>query len=151
MTVSLFLVINPWLSSDEHPPLFSAQCRNLHFWLLAYCNRIALVTVIQEWRNPINGNEMQGEFLEPLKERHGFCLLDLYFFFFFKIFCCGPFLKSLLNLLQQCFCFMFWFLGPTAHGILTPWPWIKPTVPALESEVLTTGPPGKCLSSWSYE
>ena len=79
MTVSLLLVINPWLSSDEHPPLFSAQCINLHFWLLAYCNRIALVTVIQEWRNPIKGNEMKGEFLEPLKERHGFCLLDLFF------------------------------------------------------------------------
>ena len=148
MTVSLFLVINPWVSSDEHPTLFSAQCRNLHFWLLAYCNCIALVTVIQEWRNQIKENEMQGEFLEPLKERHGSYILD---FFFFKIFWCEPFLKSLLDLLQHCFCIMFWFFCPKAHGILTPWPWIKPTVPALESEVLTTGPLGKCLSPWSYE
>ena len=28
---------------------------------------------------------------------------------FLKIFLIGPFLKSLLNLLQYCFCFMFWF------------------------------------------
>ena len=26
-------------------------------------------------------------------------------------FWCGPFLKSLLNLLQYCFCFMLWFFG----------------------------------------
>ena len=26
-----------------------------------------------------------------------------------EFFLCGPFLKSLLNLLQHCFCFMFWF------------------------------------------
>ena len=32
--------------------------------------------------------------------------------FFFKIFWCGPFLKSLLNLLQYCFCFMFWCFWP---------------------------------------
>ena len=32
----------------------------------------------------------------------------------------GPFLKSLLNLLQYCFCFMFWFFGHEACGILAP-------------------------------
>ena len=32
--------------------------------------------------------------------------------FFLKIlFRCGPFLKSLLNLLLYCFCYMFWFLA----------------------------------------
>ena len=31
---------------------------------------------------------------------------------------CGPFLKSLLNLLQYCFCFIFQFFGPKACGIL---------------------------------
>ena len=36
--------------------------------------------------------------------------LDNFFLFFFS-FWCGPFLKSLLNLLQYCFCFMFWFFG----------------------------------------
>ena len=149
MTVSLFLVVNPWLSSDEHPPLFSAQCRHLHFWLLAYCNYIALVTVTQEWKNPAKGNEMQGEFLEPLKERCGSCLLDL--FFFLMIFLMWATFKSLLNLLQNCLSFMFWFFGPKAHGILTPRPWIEPTVPTLESKVLTTGPPEKRLSPWSYE
>ena len=37
----------------------------------------------------------------------------------------------------------FGFFGCEACGILAPWPGIKPTHPALESEVLTTGPPGK--------
>ena len=68
--------------------------------------------------------------------------------FFFKIFWCGPFfLKSLLNLLQYYFCFMFCLFGPKACGILAPWPGIEPTPPALEGEVLTTGPPGKPLIS----
>ena len=64
---------------------------------------------------------------------------------FFKIFFfwCGPFLKSLLNLLQYCFCFMLWIFGPEACEILAPWPRIEPALPALEGEVLTTGPPGK--------
>ena len=35
--------------------------------------------------------------------------------FFFLIY--GPFLKSLLNLLQYCFYFMFWFFGPKTCGI----------------------------------
>ena len=56
------------------------------------------------------------------------------------------FLKSLLNLLQYCFCFMyFWIFGREACGILTPQPGIKPAPPALEGRVLTTGPPGKSL------
>ena len=53
------------------------------------------------------------------------------------------FLKSLLNLLQYCFCFIFWFFGREACGILAPWPGIKPTPCALEDKVLTTGLPGK--------
>ena len=57
----------------------------------------------------------------------------------------GPFFKSLLNLSQCCFCFMFWFFGHQAFGILTPWPGIKPTPSALEGRVLTGGLPGKSL------
>ena len=38
--------------------------------------------------------------------------------FFKKTFWCGPFFKkSLLNLSQYCFCFMFWLLGCKACGI----------------------------------
>ena len=81
----------------------------------------------------------------------GFCVLwseyiahiICFSFFFLSFFWCGPFLKSLLNLLQYCFCFMFWFFGRWACGILAPWPGIEPAPSALESEVLTTGPPGK--------
>ena len=50
---------------------------------------------------------------------------------------------TLLNLLQYCFCFMFWFFGLEACGILVPLPGMEPSRPALEGEVLTTGPPGK--------
>ena len=69
----------------------------------------------------------------------------IYFYLFFKdfFFWFGPFLKSLLNLLQYCFCFLFWFFGPKACGILAPWPGIKPVPPELEGKVLTTGPPGE--------
>ena len=56
-------------------------------------------------------------------------------FLFVSFFWCGPFfLKSLLNFLQYCFCFMFWFLGGEACGILGSQPRIKPTLPALEGE-----------------
>ena len=40
----------------------------------------------------------------------------------------------------------FWW---EAFGILPPWPGIEPVPPALEGEVLTTGPPGKCSPSLS--
>ena len=58
---------------------------------------------------------------------------------------CRPFLKSLLNLLQHCFCFMFGVFGQEACGNLAPWPGIEPIHPALEDEVLTTGLPGRSL------
>ena len=38
-------------------------------------------------------------------------------FFFFNV---DHFLKSLLNFLQYRFCFMFWFFGRRAYGILAP-------------------------------
>ena len=34
---------------------------------------------------------------------------------------------------------MFWFFGQEAHGILAPWPRIKPAPPPLERKILTTG------------
>ena len=66
------------------------------------------------------------------------CWLEIDFgVFFFKIFLfgCGPFLKSLFNLLQYCFCFMFWVFGFEACGILVPWPGIGPTPPALKGSL----------------
>ena len=59
-------------------------------------------------------------------------------FFFFKVFFfgCGPILKSLLNLLQYCFCFLFWFFGREARGILASQPGIKPEPPAWEVQSL---------------
>ena len=48
-------------------------------------------------------------------------------------------MTTLLNLLQYCFCVMFWFFGCEACGILVPRPGIKPVPPALQGEILTTG------------
>ena len=56
-------------------------------------------------------------------------------------------LKSLLNFLQYCFCFMFCFWGHETCGILAPWPGIEPAPDALEGEVVTTGLPGKSLGA----
>ena len=68
------------------------------------------------------------------------------FFFMWTIF------KVFMNLLQYCFCFMFWFFGLEACGILAPTPGMEPTPPALEGEVFTTGPPGKTQNVfiWAY-
>ena len=77
-----------------------------------------------------------------------FIVISFYFLklFFEDFFWCGPFWKSLLNLLQHCFCFMFWFFGHEQHEILAPQPGLKRAPPVLEGEVLTTGPPEKPLS-----
>ena len=53
----------------------------------------------------------------------------------------NSFLKSLLNLLQYCFHFMFCFFGCKASGISAPWLGTKLALPVLEGEVLTTGLP----------
>ena len=39
---------------------------------------------------------------------------------------------------------MFWFFDCKACGILASRPGIEPAAPAMEGEVLTTGPPEKC-------
>ena len=64
-------------------------------------------------------------------------------FFFFGY---GPFLKSLLNLLHYCFCFIVLAFLATGMWDLSSRLGIKPARPALEGEVLTTGPPGKKLN-----
>ena len=78
-----------------------------------------------------------------------FKALNTFYFIIYLlcIFDVDHFFKSLLNLLQHCFCFMFWFFGLKACGILAPRPGIDPAPPALESKVLTTGPPGKSPNS----
>ena len=71
-------------------------------------------------------------------EKGHFRSIALFFFFF-------CFLKSLLNLLQYCFYFLVLVFGHEACAILAPWLGMEPTAPALEGEILTTGPPGKSL------
>ena len=52
-------------------------------------------------------------------------LLFSRFFFISFFFYVDQILKSLLNLLRYCFCFMFWFFGHEAGGILVPQPRIE--------------------------
>ena len=68
----------------------------------------------------------------------GLFLKDCFFFFFFFLMWT---IFKVFNLLQYCFCFMFWFFGHEACEILAPHPVIEPAPPALEDEVLTTGSP----------
>ena len=56
-------------------------------------------------------------------------------FFFFFHFWCGPFLKSVLNLLQHCLCFMIWFF----------WPWGLCDLSSLTGDLTCT--PG--IGRWS--
>ena len=63
---------------------------------------------------------------------------------------CGSFLKSLLNLLQYCICFMVLVSWHEPCGILVPQPGIEPALPALEDEVSTAGLPGKSHLLFSY-
>ena len=64
--------------------------------------------------------------------------------FFLRFFWHGPLVKkSVLNLLQYCFCFLFWFFGWEACGVFAPWPGFEPAPFAPEGDVLTTGQPGK--------
>ena len=73
-----------------------------------------------------------------------FCVCVCVCVVFFKIFfLCG--LKALLNLLQYCFCFMFWWFGPEACGILALRPGIELAPPTLEGKVSTMELPEKSL------
>ena len=74
-------------------------------------------------------------------------ILCLFLIYFLRLLCCGPFLKSSLNLLQYCFCFMFWVFGQEACKILAPWPGLEPASPTLEGEGSTMRPLEK---SWVY-
>ena len=71
----------------------------------------------------------------------------LSFFFFFPD---VDHLQSLHWASQYCFCFMFWLFDHEACGILSHWQGIKPTPPALEGKVLTTGWAGNAPDSGFY-
>ena len=58
-------------------------------------------------------------------------------------------LKSTLNSLEYCLCFIFWFWGHKECGILAPTPRIKPAAPAWEGTIFTIGHPGKSLISFN--
>ena len=59
---------------------------------------------------------------------------------------CGSFLKSLLNFLQYCFYFMFWFFWPWGMQDLSSLTRDWTHTPFIEGEVLTNRPLGKSLA-----
>ena len=67
--------------------------------------------------------------------------LKIFFFFFW----CGPFLKSLLNLLQYCFCFMFLFFSPQCIWGLSSLTRDQTLSPCIGRRSLTTGLSGRSL------
>ena len=69
-----------------------------------------------------------------LEDKQAWHLVSTKYFLIFFFFWCRPFLKSLLNLLQYCFCLIYLF-GHEVCGILAPQPGIEPAPPALEGEV----------------
>ena len=96
-----------------------------------YCKH--LLSSIQEKTNVWN-------ILRSVWEQLDFIYLKFFFFF-----------KSLLNLLQCSFCFIFWFFSHKAYGVSAPQPEIKPTLPGLEREVLTIRPPGKSCKQLDFK
>ena len=57
-------------------------------------------------------------------------------------------LKSLLNFLEYFSSFMIWFFGHKTCGMSAPLSGVKPTLPELEGEILTTVPPWKLLDNY---
>ena len=120
----LFMEKSHYWGDQDEIPLFPSKCLLTGLcWILSHWETVPLIT---GWLHYISWFS---------KIKKNFCLR-------------GPFLKSLLNLLQYFFWFTFWFFGQQACGILAPWPGIKPTLPALKGKVSTTGPPGKSFSDF---
>ena len=65
------------------------------------CSNICVFLVYHDFKEK---NPAKSELGNPLYILNDFLL-------------CEPFKKSLLSLLQDCFCFMFWFFGHEAYGI----------------------------------
>ena len=134
------LCLTYWVTSSPFSPPPALVCGVSSVPQREHC--VALPTA-QPFITPLGRKVRRGPRVSSLKQKAVSQRL-LFFFFFFKnfFFWCGPFLKSLLNLLQYCFCLMFWFFGREACGMLAPQPELNPSF-ALEGEGLTSGLPGK--------
>ena len=79
---------------------------------------------IDQLIQPSTDNRKRSPQLPPFSQKKcqqaKFCLCVILFYFFKHFFKCGAFLKSFLNLLQYCFCFIFWLFGLEVHGIFSP-------------------------------
>ena len=84
--------------------------------------------------SPVLGNHWTAR--QVLQELQSFFFFSSFFpfrfFFFLNV---DHVLKSLLNSLQYCFCFMFWFFGWKTYGILALQPGMLPEALHLEGEM----------------
>ena len=76
-------------------------------------------------------SEFSGEAVPWLFFVRLFHFYFLFNFYFLRFFWCGPFLKSLLNLLQYCFWFMFWFFWPQGMWCLSSLTWDQTCTPCI--------------------
>ena len=73
----------------------------------------------------------------------GICSVSVWVFCFrFIFFMWTIFLEVFIEFGKYCFSFMFWGFGPETCGILAAQSRMKPALPELESEVLTSGHAG---------
>ena len=121
-----------------------------HTWYTYISNRSKVLNIyLNEWRNAKHNNYQHNSIVIFWQSNFRQCLHYSVLIgtlndhtlkkFFKSFFLCGPFLKFLLNLLQYCLFFMFWFFGWEACEILTPQSGIELVTLILEGKVLTTG------------
>ena len=112
-------------------PIYFPWSDGTHFLRKHLINNDFFRRAVQKWHVPLCG-------------LYGLCHLDWVWqvrrchpsvhlqegFKVFVVVLCRPFFKSLLNLLQDCFCFIFWFLLATQPGI-------KPTLSCIGRQSLS--------------
>ena len=132
----LFIVLSYFVLAFKLLKVFSAGNMFLVYQNSFFFNVFFNIKrVFKDWKKKENEPNKPGMYMV------------LFFFLRFFFFWCGPFLKSSLNLLQHCFCFMFWSLAMRHVEIyLSSLTRIETATPAplhWKAKVLTTELPGK--------
>jgi len=154
------------------PPFLLQHLVSIIRWLQSCCLYISVSCPLTEKNQVLLFvvllDSLCFEILQPLSLK-GFCsvtfcpLYPTYSLFLYRFFYTDLFLKKIfIEFLAVLFLFYIFTFICNSHGILVPRLGIKPAPPALEGEILTTGPPGKspnksclndmlrCLQSLSY-
>ena len=124
-----------WISQHEYT---TALCGTIHISIKGFCRESlwAKQQILDVNISP-TGSRFSKENFNFKKIRRLF-----FYVYHFKVF----------NLLQYCFCFMFWFFDHEACGILAPPARNRTLTSCIGRWTLTTGPPGKsaCKENFWY-